>query len=89
MRGTSPCNIRVSDPAEAEAIISNKITCSQTGIISKVEEFRALIPVQQCYNCQISDIQPKTVGQKLKVLSVEKATLTKDAQTEKTATKMC
>ena len=30
-----------------------------------------------------SDIQPKTVRQKLIVLSVEKATLTKDAQTEK------
>ena len=30
-----------------------------------------------------SDIRPKTVRQKLSVLSVEKATLTKDAQTEK------
>ena len=35
------------------------------------------------------DIRPKTVGQKLNVLSVEKATHTKDAQTEKKATKMC
>ena len=32
---------------------------------------------------KISDIRPKTVRQKLSVLSVEKATLTKDAQTEK------
>ena len=32
---------------------------------------------------KISDIQPKTVRQKLNVSSVEKATLTKDAQTEK------
>ena len=32
---------------------------------------------------KISDIRPKTVGQKLNVLSVEKATHTKDAQTEK------
>ena len=32
---------------------------------------------------KISDIRPKTVRLKLSVLSVEKATLTKDAQTEK------
>ena len=40
--------IELSDPAEAEAIISSKITCPQTGIICKMEEFRAPIPVQQC-----------------------------------------
>ena len=44
--------IELSDPAEAEAIIPNNITCSQTGIIFKVEEFRAPISVWQCYNCQ-------------------------------------
>ena len=38
--------MELSDPAEA--IISSKITCPQTGIIFKVEEFRAPIPVQQC-----------------------------------------
>ena len=81
--------IELSDPAEAEAIISNKITCPQTGIIFKVEEFRVPISIQQCYNCQNSDIRPKTVRQKLNVLSVVKATHTKDAQTEKKATKMC
>ena len=77
------CNI-----AEAEAIISNKITCPQTGIIFKVEEFRAAISVQQCYSCQNFGHSTKTVRQKLNVLSVEKATHTKDAQTEKKATKM-
>ena len=45
-------HIELSDPAEAEAIISSKITCPQTGIIFKVEGFRAPISVQQCYNCQ-------------------------------------
>ena len=40
--------IELSDPAEAEAIISSNITCPQTGIIFKVEEFRA---AQKCYNC--------------------------------------
>ena len=44
--------IELSDPAEAEAIISSKITCPQTGIIFTVEEFRAPISVQQCYNCR-------------------------------------
>ena len=81
--------IELSDPAEAEAIISNKITCLQTGIIFKVEEFRAPLSVQQCYNCQNFGHSTKTVRQKLNVLSVEKATHTKDAQTEKKATKMC
>ena len=44
--------IELKNPAEAEATISNNITCSQTGIIFKVEEFRAPISVPQCYNCQ-------------------------------------
>ena len=44
--------IELKDPAEAEANISNNITCLQTGIISKVEEFCAPISVRQCYNCQ-------------------------------------
>ena len=43
--------IELSDPAEVEAIISSNITCPQTGIILKVEELRAPILVQQCYNC--------------------------------------
>ena len=73
--------IELSNPAEAKAIISSNIKCPQTGIIFKVEEFHALISVQQCYNCKISDTQPKIVRQRLNVSSVE--TPTKDAQTEK------
>ena len=44
--------IDLSDSAEAEALISSNITCPQTGIIFKVEEFRTPISVQQFYNCQ-------------------------------------
>ena len=44
--------IELKDPAEAEAIISNNITFLQTGIIFKVEAFRAPILAWQCYNCQ-------------------------------------
>ena len=75
--------IELSDPAEAEAIISNNITCPQTGIIFKVEEFRTPILVLQCYNCQNFGHSAKIVKQKLDVSSVEKATHTKDVQTEK------
>ena len=53
--------IELSNPAEAEAIISNNVICPQTGIIFKVEEFRAPISVRQCYNCQ----KFGTLGQKL------------------------
>ena len=38
---------------------------------------------------KISDTRPKIVRQKLNVSSVQKATHTKDAQTEKKATKVC
>ena len=44
--------IELKDPVEAEAIISNIITCPQIGTIFKVEEFCAPISVRQCYNCQ-------------------------------------
>ena len=44
--------IELSSPAKAKAIISNNITCPQTGIIFKVEEFYAAISVRKCYNCQ-------------------------------------
>ena len=81
--------IELSDPAEAEAIISSKITCPQTGIIFKMEEFRAPISVQQCYNCQNFGHSAKNCKAKIKCVicgeghshNVEKATLTKDAQT--------
>ena len=56
----------LSDPAEAEAITSNKITCPQTGIIFKVEEFHAPISVQQCYNCQNFGHSAKNCKAKIK-----------------------
>ena len=78
--------LELSDSAEAEALISSNLTCPQTGIIFKVEEFRAPISVQQCYNCQHfghSAIRPKIARQKPSVSSVEKATRIKDARIEK------
>ena len=61
--------IELSDPAEAEAIISSKITCPQTGIIFKVEEFRAPISVQQCYNCQNFGHSAKNCKAKIKCVT--------------------
>ena len=52
--------------AEAEAIISSKTTCPQTGIVFKVEEFRAPISVQQCYNCQNFGHSAKNCKAKIK-----------------------
>ena len=75
--------IELSGSAEAEALISNNLTCPQTGIIFKVEEFRSPISVQQCYNCQHFGHSAKIVRLKPSVSSVEKATHIKDAQIEK------
>ena len=47
--------IELRDPAEAEAIISNNITCPQTGIIFKVEEF----PPGSVITAKISATRPK------------------------------
>ena len=70
----------MKDEAEAEALISQNLTCHITGIIYKVEEFPSPITVQQC---KVSAIQQKRVGPKPNVLSVGRATITKDALTER------
>ena len=42
----------INDPDAAEALISQNLACNVTGIVYKVEEFRAPVSVLQCYNCQ-------------------------------------
>ena len=42
----------ISDPAEAEALLSQNLMCNVTGIVYKVEEFRQPVSVKQCFNCQ-------------------------------------
>ena len=44
--------LEISDPTEAEALISQNLVCHVTGIVYKVEEFRAPVSVLLCYNCQ-------------------------------------
>ena len=48
-----------------------------------MEEFRSPISVQQCYNCQFSDIRPKIVGENKNVSSVERIIQIKDAGIKK------
>ena len=43
--------LEIKDDTEAEALITENLTCPKTGIIYRVEEFRTPIPVQQCWNC--------------------------------------
>ena len=44
--------LEISDPAEAEALLSQNLVCNITGIVYKVEEFRQPVSVRQCFNCQ-------------------------------------
>ena len=72
--------MEIKDVTDAEALITENLTCPLTGIIYRVEEFRTPISVQQYWNCQVSDIRPNLVGLKPNALSVGRAIITKDAQ---------
>ena len=57
--------LEIKDDTEAEALITENLTCPTiTGIIYRVEEFRTPISVQQCWNCQSLAIRPNFVGPK-------------------------
>ena len=58
----------IKDDTESEALITENLTCPITGIIYRVEEFRAPISVQQCYNCQSFGHSAKTCRSKTKCL---------------------
>ena len=61
----------------------------QTGIIFKVEEFRAPISVRQCYSCQNFGHSAKHCQTKPNVSSAEKATHIKDAKIERKKQPKC
>ena len=44
--------LEIKDEAEAEALISQNLTCHTTGIIYRVEEFQSPVSVQHCWNYQ-------------------------------------
>ena len=52
--------LEITDPAEAEDLLSQNLACNVTGIVYKVEEFRAPISVMQCYNYQCFGHSAKT-----------------------------
>ena len=56
--------LEITDPAEAEALLSQNLACNVTGIVYKVEEFRAPVSVMQCYNCQCFGHLAKTCRSK-------------------------
>ena len=60
--------LEISDPTEAEALISQNLVCHVTGIVYKVEEFQAPISIMQCYNCQCFGHSAKTCRSKQKCL---------------------
>ena len=60
--------LEITDPAEAEALLSQNLACNVTGIVYKVEEFQAPISVMQCYNCQCFGHSAKICRSKQKCL---------------------
>ena len=60
--------LEISDPTEAEALISQNLVCHVTGIVYKVEEFQAPISIMQCYKCQCFGHSAKTCRSKQKCL---------------------
>ena len=58
--------LEIKDEAEAEALISQNLTCHTAGTIYKVEEFRSPVSVQQCWNCQSFGHSAKTCRSKTK-----------------------
>ena len=74
--------LEVKDDTEAEALITENLTCPMTGIIYRVQEVRTPISVQQLASAgtaKISAIRPKLVDPKSNVLFVGRATIIKDA----------
>ena len=70
MRVLQMFKLEIKDEAEAEALISQNLTCHIAGIIYKVEELRSPILVQQYWNCQNFGHSAKTCLSKTKCLIV-------------------
>ena len=72
--------LELSDPAEAEALLSQNLMFNVTGIAYKAEEFRQPVSVRQCSTANVSDIRHKTVIPSKNVSSVVRTIHTKDGQ---------
>ena len=60
--------LEITDPDEAEALLSQTLMCNVTGIIYKVEDFRQPVSVTQCFNCQSFGHSAKNCRSKQKCL---------------------
>ena len=60
--------LEIKDDTEAEALITENLTCPITGIVYRVGEFRTPISVQKCYNCRCFGHSAKTCRSKTKCL---------------------
>ena len=77
--------LKINDPTEAEALISQNLVCQVTDIVYEVEE--SPVSVTQCFNCQSLCHSAKTVGQNINVLSVVRIILIKDVCIKKQGAK--
>ena len=60
--------LKINDPAEAKALLSQHLVCQVTGIVHKLEEFQSPVLIKQCYNCQSFGHSAKNCGSKQKYL---------------------
>ena len=61
-------HLHITDPDEAEALLSKNLACNITGIVYQVEEFRKPVSVMQCFNCQSFGHSAKNCRSKQKCL---------------------
>ena len=81
--------LEISDPAEAEALLSQNLVCNVTGIVYKVEEFVSPFRFGSASTANVSDIRRKIANQNKNVLSVLRTIPTKDAQKRSKTAQMC
>ena len=75
--------LEISDPAEAEALLSQNLMCNVTGMVCKVEEFRQSVSVRQCFNCQCFGHSAQNCKSKQKCVICVENHSPKDAQKKK------
>ena len=80
--------LEISDPAKAEALLSQNIVCNVTGIVYKVN-FVSPFRFGSASTANVSDIRRKIANQNKNVSSVVRVIHTKDAQKRSKTAQMC